>query len=88
MRIISFIDGQKVICDILTHSGLRLVRSRPPPEINDQPNREYAAEFGGDMLPKAAERNHPSLTLWLNILDTQENVSYIADSKKEVLINF
>jgi len=26
--------------------------------------------------------------LWQNILDTQENVSYTATSKKEVLINY
>jgi len=31
MRIISFIEAQQVIRDILTHLGLWLVRSRPPP---------------------------------------------------------
>jgi hypothetical protein len=33
MRIISFIEDQKVIRDILIHLGLWLVRSRPPPKI-------------------------------------------------------
>jgi hypothetical protein len=31
MRIISFIEDAQVIRDILTHLGLWLVRSRPPP---------------------------------------------------------
>jgi len=31
MRTISFIEDQQVIREILTHLGLRLVRSRPPP---------------------------------------------------------
>jgi hypothetical protein len=42
MRIISFIEDAQVIRDILTHLGLWLVRSRPPPRIHDPPNREYA----------------------------------------------
>ena len=42
MRIISFIEDAQVIRDILTHLGLWLVRSRPPPKIHDLPNREYA----------------------------------------------
>jgi hypothetical protein len=54
MKIISFIEDQQVIRDILTHLGLWLVRSRPPPKINDPPNREYAAEFGGDMFRTSA----------------------------------
>ena len=54
MRIISFIEDQQVIRDILTHLGLWLVRSRPPPKILDPPNREYAAAFGGNMLRKTA----------------------------------
>ena len=33
MRIISFIEDPQVIRDILTHLGLWLVRSRPPPKI-------------------------------------------------------
>jgi len=33
MRIISFIEDRQVIRDILTHLGLWLVRSRPPPKI-------------------------------------------------------
>jgi hypothetical protein len=43
MRIISFIENQQTIRDILTHLGLWLVRSRPPPKIHAPPNREYAA---------------------------------------------
>ena len=35
MRIISFIEDAQVICDILTHLGRWLVRSRPPPKIYD-----------------------------------------------------
>jgi len=31
MRIISFIEDAQIIRDILTHLGLWLVRSRPPP---------------------------------------------------------
>jgi hypothetical protein len=54
MKIISFIEDQKVIRDILTHLGLWLVRSRPPPKIHDPPIREYANAFGGDMLRKPA----------------------------------
>ncbi len=42
MRIISFIEDPLVIRDILTHLGLWLVRSRPPPKIHDPPNIEYA----------------------------------------------
>ena len=42
MRIISFIEAPQVIRDILTHLGLWLVRSRPPPKIHDPPNIEYA----------------------------------------------
>ena len=33
MRIISFIEDAQVIRDILTHLGLWLIRSRPPPKI-------------------------------------------------------
>ena len=33
MRIISFIEDQQVIRDILQHLGLWLVRSRPPPKM-------------------------------------------------------
>jgi hypothetical protein len=33
MRIISFIEDAQVIRDILTHLGLWLFRSRPPPKI-------------------------------------------------------
>jgi len=33
MRIISFIEDQQIIRDILTHLGLWLIRSRPPPKI-------------------------------------------------------
>jgi hypothetical protein len=54
MRIISFIEDAQVIRDILTHLGLWLVRSRPPPKVHDPPNREYAVAFGGDMLRKSA----------------------------------
>jgi hypothetical protein len=43
-----------VIRDILTHLGLWLIRSRPPPKIHDPPNIEYASAFGGDMLRKPA----------------------------------
>lgn len=52
MRIISFIEDAQVIRDILTHLGLWLVRSRPPPacamhadrpKSHDPPNIEYAA---------------------------------------------
>ena len=43
MRIISFIEDAQVIRDILTHLGLWLIRSRPPPKIHDPPNIEYAA---------------------------------------------
>ena len=35
MRIISFMEDAQVIPDILKHLGLWLVRSRPPPKIND-----------------------------------------------------
>jgi hypothetical protein len=42
MRIISFIEDSQVIRDILTHLGLWLVRSRPPPKIHDPPYIEYA----------------------------------------------
>ena len=42
MRIISFIEDPSVIRDILTHLGLWLTRSRPPPKIHDPPNIEYA----------------------------------------------
>jgi len=42
MRIISFIEDPSVIRDILTHLGLWLIRSRPPPKIHDPPNIEYA----------------------------------------------
>jgi hypothetical protein len=42
MRIISFIEDAQVIREILTHLGLWLVRSRPPPKIHDPPNIEYA----------------------------------------------
>ncbi|WP_139198480.1 hypothetical protein [Syntrophus gentianae] len=34
MRIISFIEDAQVIRDILTHLGLWLVRSRPPPKMH------------------------------------------------------
>jgi len=34
MRIISFIEDTQVICEILTHLGLWLIRSRPPPKIH------------------------------------------------------
>jgi hypothetical protein len=54
MRIISFIEDAQVIRDILTHLGLWLFRSRPPPKIHDPPNREYAVAFGGDILRKPA----------------------------------
>ncbi|GAB6273125.1 MAG: hypothetical protein STSR0003_29810 [Smithella sp.] len=37
MRIISFIEDAQVIREILTHLGLWLVRSRPPPKIHDPP---------------------------------------------------
>ena len=43
MHIISFIEDQQIIHDILTHLGLWLVRSRPPPKIHDPPNIEYAS---------------------------------------------
>jgi len=43
MRIISFIENQHTIRDILMHLGLWLVRSRPPPKIHDPPIREYVA---------------------------------------------
>ena len=36
MRIISFIEDQSVIRDILTHLGLWLVKARPPPKIHAQ----------------------------------------------------
>jgi hypothetical protein len=42
MRIISFIEDAQVIRDILTHLGLWLIRSRPPPKIHAPPNIEYA----------------------------------------------
>ncbi|MDD4862299.1 MAG: transposase [Smithellaceae bacterium] len=42
MRIISFIEDAQVIREILTHLGLWLGRSRPPPKIHDPPNIEYA----------------------------------------------
>jgi hypothetical protein len=42
MRIISFIEDQQVIRNILTYLGLWLFRTRPPPRIHDPPNREYA----------------------------------------------
>ena len=42
MRIISFIEDPQVIREILTHLGLWLVRSRPPPKIHDPPYIEYA----------------------------------------------
>ena len=42
MRIISFIEDSQVIRNILTHLGLWLVRSRPPPKIHDPPYIEYA----------------------------------------------
>ena len=42
MRIINFIEDSQVIRDILTHLGLWLVRSRPPPKIHDPPYIEYA----------------------------------------------
>ena len=42
MRVISAIDDRLVIRAILEHLGLWLIRSRPPPKINDPPNREYA----------------------------------------------
>ena len=35
MRIISFIENQQTIRDILTPLGLWLVRSRPPPKTHD-----------------------------------------------------
>jgi hypothetical protein len=54
MRIISSIEDPSVIRDILNHLGLWLVRSRPPPKIQNTPIREYAAAFGGDMLRKPA----------------------------------
>jgi len=42
MRIISFIEDAQVIREILTHLGLWLIRSRPPPKIHDPPNIAYA----------------------------------------------
>ena len=42
MKIISFIEDPSIIREILTHLGLWLVRSRPPPKIHDPPNIEYA----------------------------------------------
>jgi len=41
MRIIRFIEDPSVIRDILTHLGLWLIRSRPPPKIHHPPNIEY-----------------------------------------------
>jgi hypothetical protein len=43
MRIISSIEDPSVIRDILKHLGIWLVRSRPPPKIQNTPIREYAA---------------------------------------------
>jgi len=43
MRIISFIEDQSVIRDILNHLGLWLARARPPPKAHAPPIREYAA---------------------------------------------
>ena len=37
MRIISFIEAQSVIRDILNHLGLWLVRARPPPKAHAPP---------------------------------------------------
>ena len=37
MQIISFIEDQSVIRDILNHLGLWLARARPPPKIHDPP---------------------------------------------------
>lgn len=42
MRIISFIEDPLVIRNILKHLRIWLIRSRPPPKINDPPNRGYA----------------------------------------------
>ena len=42
MRIISFIEAQSVIRDILNHLGLWLARARPPPKALAPPIREYA----------------------------------------------
>jgi hypothetical protein len=41
MRIISSIEDPSVIRDILKHLGIWLVRSRPPPKIQNTPIREY-----------------------------------------------
>ena len=43
MRIISFIEDQSVIRDILNHLGLWLARARPLPKAHASPIREYAA---------------------------------------------
>ena len=43
MRIISFIEDQSVIRDILNHLGLWLARAKPPPKAHAPPIREYAA---------------------------------------------
>jgi hypothetical protein len=56
MQIISFIEGQQVIRDILKHLGLWLLRTRLPPKSHAPPSREYAAAFGGDMFRKLSGR--------------------------------
>jgi len=43
MRIISFIEDQSVIRDILNHLGLWLARTRPSQKAHAPPIREYAA---------------------------------------------
>ena len=48
MEIINFIENAEVICAILEHLGIWLVRSRPPPRIHAPPTSESA-----DL------RNHP-----------------------------
>jgi hypothetical protein len=42
MRVVSSIEDPSVIRAILDHLGIWLVRSRPPPNIHDPPNIEYA----------------------------------------------
>ena len=50
MRIISFIEDAQVIREILTHLGLWLIRSRPPPKIHNPPAlarlRRFVAHIG------------------------------------------
>ncbi|HPD58185.1 MAG TPA: hypothetical protein PKW17_13155, partial [Smithellaceae bacterium] len=63
MRIISFIEDAQVIRDILTHLGLWLVRSRPPPacaRTADRPKIHHAFTlFNHAVSDSLAHAPHP-----------------------------